>query len=67
MSTRKLNNPPGPRQSGWIVVAMLMVPAAITVHTVRSPAILRMTNANPTPFGYTCSLLLFLVPIVVIA
>jgi len=61
---------PGPRLSAWIVavmLAMVFVPAAITLNAVHSPASIRMTSANPTPYGYTWSLLLFLVPIVVIA
>jgi hypothetical protein len=61
---------PGPRMSAWIVVVMLAMitfPAAITLKTVRSPAVLEMINSDPTPHGYTWSLLLFFVPIVVIA
>jgi hypothetical protein len=60
---------PSPRLSAWIVLAMLAmiaVPAAITLHTVRAPAVVQMTSTNPTPYGYTWSLLLFVVPIVVI-
>jgi hypothetical protein len=62
--------PPGPRLSAWIVVvmlAMIAVPATITLSTVRSPAKLEMTNSDPTPHGYTWSLLLFIVPIAIIA
>jgi hypothetical protein len=58
------------RLSAWIVVIMLgmvAVPATITLESVRSPATILMTNSDPTPYGYTWSLLLFLVPIVVIA
>jgi hypothetical protein len=61
---------PNPRRSAWIVLSMLgmvAVPAAITLHTVRVPAIAKVPSANPTPYGYTCSLLLFVIPIVVIA
>jgi hypothetical protein len=60
----------GSRLSAWIVVvmlAMVVVPATITLETVRSPATLQIKDSDPTPYGYTCSLLLFLVPIVVIA
>ncbi len=59
-----------PRLSAWIVAAMLAmiaIPAAITLHTVSSPGTLQVSSANPTPHGYTWSLLLFVVPIVVIA
>lgn len=55
---------PSPRASFWLVLAMfgmLAVPAAITLHTVRASA------QNPTPYGYTISLLLFILPIAVIA
>lgn len=53
-----------PRVSFWLVLAMfcmLAVPAAITLHTVR------VSTQNPTPHGYTVSLLLFIIPIAVIA
>jgi hypothetical protein len=62
-------NFPSPRRSAWIVVAMLAMvalPAAITLNTIRRPATLAVP-ADPTPHGYTWSLLLFIVPIVVIA
>jgi hypothetical protein len=55
---------PSARASFWLVLtmfSMLAVPAAITLHTVRASA------QNPTPHGYTVSLLLFIVPIAVIA
>ena len=70
MSEPVSSNSPSPRLSAWLVIAMLgmvAVPAAITLHTVRSPAALQVTNLDPTPYGYTWSLLLFTVPIVVIA
>src|SRR5690348_11100147 len=62
--------PASPRLSAWIVVvlvAMVAFPAALALITVRSPAILKMTSSNPTPHGYTWSLLLFIVPIIAIA
>ena len=61
---------PGPRLSAWIVVvmlAMVALPASITLSTVRSPAKLEMTNSDPTPHGYTWSLLLFILPTGIIA
>jgi hypothetical protein len=61
---------PSPGVCAGIVIAMLamiVVPAAITLHAVHSPATLVPTSPNPTPYGYTWSLLLFIVPIVVIA
>jgi hypothetical protein len=61
---------PTPRRSAWIVaamVAMVAVPAAITLRSVRFPATPQVSTSNPSPHGYTWSLLLFIVPIVVIA
>jgi hypothetical protein len=60
---------PSPRLSAWIVVAMMSMvalPAAITLNTIRRPAALAV-SADPTPYGYTWSLLLFIIPIVAIA
>jgi len=48
------------------MLAMIAVPAGITLHTVHDPAILQISDTNPTPYGYSWSLLLFVVPIVVI-
>jgi len=45
------------------ITALLVLPAGLTLRSVLHPAILRPTNPNPTPLGYTWSLLLFLVPI----
>jgi hypothetical protein len=56
------------RSSPWLVVLMLAtvaVPAAITLRTVRAPGVLQVPP-DATPYGYTVSLLLFLVPILVI-
>lgn len=62
-------NPPNPKLSAWIVAAMLAivaVPVGITLHTVDAPASIVISSSNPTPFGYTWSLLLFITPILVI-
>jgi hypothetical protein len=48
------------------MLAMFVIPAAFTLHSVSSPGTL-MVGPNPTPQGYTWSLLLFIVPILVIA
>ncbi len=59
-------NAPTPRQSAWLVAAMLLlivIPAGITLHAVRVPATIAIASANPTPHGYTWSLLLFIFPI----
>jgi hypothetical protein len=61
---------PSPTVCAGIVIAMLamiVVPTAITLQTVRAPAPLMTVNQNSTPHGYTFSLLLFIIPIVVIA
>jgi hypothetical protein len=55
---------PSPRTCFWLVLAMfgmVAVPAAITLHTVRASV------SNTTPHGYTVSLLLFILPVVVVA
>jgi len=60
---------PKHNQGAWIVgamLAMIAVPVGITLHTVRTPATLHVASTDPTPYGYTLSLLLFIVPIVVI-
>jgi hypothetical protein len=49
------------------MLAMIIIPAAITLHSVRSPVTLVPTSQNPTPHGYTWSLLLFIVPSAFIA
>jgi hypothetical protein len=70
MCARVSGRDPSPRLSAWIVAAMLAmiaVPATITLRTVSSPATLQVSSSNPSPHGYTWSLLLFVVPIVVIA
>ena len=69
MCARASGTDPSPRLSGWLVAAMLAmvaVPAAITLRAVRSPGTLQVPGSDPTPYGYTWSLLLFIVPIVVI-
>ena len=48
------------------MLAMIAVPAGITLHTVLVPAVTHIPSTNPTPHGYTFSLLLFIVPILVI-
>ncbi len=67
------SSPGGVRsQSGgaWVVLAMLAMialPAAIALRTVRFPGVLQVPSPDPTPHGYTWSLSLFIVPIAVIA
>src|SRR5215813_358067 len=47
----------------FAIAAALIVPAAIALRTVVHPAILQATSDNPTPLGYTWSLVLFIAPI----
>jgi len=64
-----LSGSDAPRTSLQLVMAMLgmiAVPAALTLLTVRAPAAASAPATNSSPFGYTVSLLLFIVPIVVI-
>jgi lycopene cyclase domain-containing protein len=58
-----------PRSSFRLVMAMLgmiALPAALTLHTVRAPGPAGASASNPSPYGYTVSLLMFIVPILVI-
>jgi len=58
------------RTSFWLVIAMLAmvaVPAAVTLRTVRVSAVSAIGQSDPSPHGYTVSLLLFIVPAFVIA
>lgn len=51
------------------ILAMLVVVAAptlLTLSTVRVPVAQAASTDNPTPFGYTVSLLLFIVPVLTI-
>jgi hypothetical protein len=49
-----------------VMLALVCLPATLTLNTVRSPGVLQVAVSDPTPHGYTVSLLLFLVPIAVI-
>src|SRR5271154_728203 len=48
------------------MLAMIVIPAAITLGTVQHPAPLQHVDQGSTPHGYTFSLLLFIVPSIVI-
>ena len=59
---------PSPRRRFLIVaamIAMIALPAGLTLHRVQTPPKVDPTVLNPSPYGYTVSLLLFLVPIAV--
>jgi hypothetical protein len=69
MSTKSPHPPPLPRrpqraalQVVCVILGLLVLPAALTLQTVQHPGRLELTSPNPTPLGYTVSLLLFLVP-----
>src|SRR4029434_8158712 len=47
----------------FAIAAALIIPAALTLRSVVHPVILQATSENPTPLGYTWSLLLFIIPI----
>jgi hypothetical protein len=49
-----------------LVLGMLALPAALTLHRVHVPAVVDVTAPNPSPYGYTVSLLLFIIPILAI-
>jgi len=59
---------PSPAVAAGIVIgmlAMVVIPAAFTLHSVSAPGTLTV-GPDPSPHGYTWSLLLFVVPILVI-
>ena len=61
---------PSPTICAGIVIAMLamiIIPAVLTLHTVHAPVPLIPVDQGSTPHGYTVSLLLFIIPIMVIA
>lgn len=63
-------SPRQPRQAFQIVFVMagvLILPATLTLRTVLHPGTLQLDSPNPTPYGYTWSLLLFLVPLAVLS
>ena len=49
-----------------VMLAVLVVPAALTLRTVRVAPGAAATSPNPTPLGYSWSLLLFVVPLAVL-
>ena len=46
------------------MIAMVALPAALTLHTVRVSSVVDAAARNPSPYGYTVSLLIFAIPIV---
>lgn len=45
------------------ILLVILIPAVLTLRTVEEDVITRVHSGNPTPYGYTISLLLYLVPI----
>jgi hypothetical protein len=45
------------------ILLVLVIPAALTLYTVQVPMPRSDVARNPTPFGYTVSLLIYLVPV----
>jgi hypothetical protein len=52
-----------PFQVVLAIAALLIIAATLTLRTVAHPAVLQPSSDNPTPLGYTWSLLLFIIPI----
>jgi len=44
------------------LICILVIPVALTLHSVQVPATVTQHSENPTPYGYTISLSLFLFP-----
>jgi hypothetical protein len=68
MSQSRTHATPSPTVAASIVIgmlAMIVIPAALTLHSVSSPGVLDV-GPDPSPHGYTWSLLLFIVPILAI-
>ena len=50
----------------FVMILVIVVPAAITLDTVEKPGV-RQIPSDPTPYGYSWSLLLFIVPLLALA
>jgi hypothetical protein len=60
MDTRESRQP---FQVVLAIAALLIIAATLTLRSVAHPAVLQSSSDNPTPLGYTWSLLLFIIPI----
>ena len=68
MPRSRTHGSPSPAVAAGIVIgmlAMLAIPAAITLHSITLPGTLQV-QPDASPHGYTWSLLLFIIPILVI-
>ena len=54
-------------QSFLALLLLIIAAAAITLRTVRDPGTLEIASSDPTPLGYTWSLVLFILPLLGIA
>jgi hypothetical protein len=52
-----------PFQVVLAIAALLIIATTLTLRSVAHPAVLQSSSDNPTPLGYTWSLLLFIIPI----
>src|SRR6201996_6658505 len=66
----KASSDPGSPRSSFLIVAvilgMIALPAALTLSRVQISPVVDASVPNPSPYGYTVSLLLFIVPIIAI-
>lgn len=63
---RRSTDPASPRSNCTtviVVLAMLVLPAVLTLRQVRVSAVIDVSIPGTSPYGYTMSLLLFIVPI----
>lgn len=58
--------PRGGAATIFAIIAALLLPAWLTLRTVVRPAVLVPTSPDPTPYGYTWSLSLWIVPMTAI-
>ena len=47
----------------FVIIAIVVIPAMFTLNTVKLPLAASDIKLNPTPLGYTVSLLIYLVPV----
>jgi hypothetical protein len=47
----------------FLIAGLLILSATLTLRTVVDPGALQFSSDNPTPYGYTWSLLLFIIPL----
>ncbi|HAB15768.1 MAG TPA: hypothetical protein PLX89_09590 [Verrucomicrobiota bacterium] len=51
----------------FVIAGVLILPAALTLRTVLHPVVPQNDSPNPTPYGYSWSLLLFIIPLAVVS